>query len=93
MSDLQRFHVLVKGRVQGVGFRYFSQNCALKLQITGWVRNLADGRVEAEIQGESAQVQLMLSELQQGPRFGHVDSLIKNEIAVSPDEKDFSVRY
>ena len=44
--------IVVSGRVQGVGFRYFTQDTALREGVTGWVRNLPDGRVEAHVEGE-----------------------------------------
>ena len=51
-----RWHIYFDGRVQGVGFRFTAQIFASQLQLTGWVRNLDDGRVEAEAQGTEVQV-------------------------------------
>ena len=58
---------VVSGRVQGVGFRYFTQDAALREGVTGWVRNLPDGRVEALVEGEEAVTRLERA-LRSGPR-------------------------
>lgn len=52
MKDMIRKHIIFYGSVQGVGFRYYSVNKARQLGLTGWVRNLYDGTVEMEVQGE-----------------------------------------
>lgn len=51
-----RKHILFYGRVQGVGFRYYSVNKARQLGLTGWVRNLCDGSVEMEVQGTEEKI-------------------------------------
>ncbi len=51
-----RAHVFISGRVQGVNFRWFTQRKAQELKLTGWVRNLWDGRVEAVFEGDEAAV-------------------------------------
>lgn len=60
-------HVLVTGRVQGVSYRAFTRRTALDHGITGWVRNLADGRVEALLSGRHSAVEAMIARLEQGP--------------------------
>ncbi|PWC03614.1 acylphosphatase [Agromyces badenianii] len=62
-----RRHVVVRGMVQGVGFRYSARLEAARLGIGGWVRNSADGTVEAEIEGDEASVEAMLAWLASGP--------------------------
>jgi acylphosphatase len=62
-----RVHVLVSGRVQGVGYRYSTADEANRLGISGWVRNLADGRVEAVFEGSKAAVEEMIQWCYQGP--------------------------
>jgi acylphosphatase len=64
---------VVSGRVQGVGFRFFSQETALHEGLTGWVRNLPDGRVEALVEGELEAVVRMERALRTGPRGARVD--------------------
>ncbi|MFV0283827.1 MAG: acylphosphatase [Castellaniella sp.] len=65
--DLETLTALVEGRVQGVGFRAATVRQAHLLKLGGWVRNLADGRVEVLIQGEHTAIDQMLSWLLQGP--------------------------
>jgi acylphosphatase len=67
--------LLVSGRVQGVGFRYFTYDAALREGIAGWVRNLADGRVEAFLEGEIEAVTRVERLVRQGPRGSRVDSV------------------
>ena len=54
--DNIRKHIIFYGRVQGVGFRYYSINKARQLGLTGWVKNLCDGSVEMEVQGEEPKI-------------------------------------
>ena len=61
--------------VQGVGYRYFAQRAAAKHQVKGYVRNLADGRVEAFVQGSDGQVDGFRNDLATGPRFSQVDEI------------------
>ena len=62
-STKQRWHILFSGRVQHVGFRYTAYYLARDLQLTGWVDNLPDGRVEMEVQGELSQLRRLLLRL------------------------------
>jgi acylphosphatase len=66
---------LIEGRVQGVFYRASTRQHALKLGVSGSVRNLPDGRVEATIQGEAVQVEQMIDWLWQGPTYSHVTSV------------------
>ena len=70
-----RAHVFVSGRVQGVGFRYSTYHVARQLGLTGWVRNLADGRVEAVFQGDPDTIQRMLAWCRHGPPGSFVENL------------------
>ena len=65
--------LLIAGRVQGVGFRYFMQRTAMKHGVAGWVRNRRDGCVEAIVQGEDAAVAALIDWAQRGPR----DAMVK----------------
>lgn len=62
-----RVRVSIAGRVQGVGFRYHTTRQASQRSLTGWVRNCADGGVEAEFQGDEEQVSEMLAWCHRGP--------------------------
>ncbi|MFP4020347.1 MAG: acylphosphatase [Halanaerobium sp.] len=68
-------HIYLSGRVQGVGFRAFTQRQASVLDIKGWVKNLADGRVEVVIQGEKNKVKQMIEKLKSGPSYARVDNI------------------
>ncbi len=59
--------VLLSGRVQGVGFRFFAERAAREAGVTGWVRNLPDGGVETVAEGEDRAVQTFLERVRQGP--------------------------
>ena len=67
--------VFVEGRVQGVGYREFTRRRALRLGISGWVRNRNDGAVEAVVRGAAADVEALLVEMHKGPRGAGVTSL------------------
>ena len=74
MTHLSR-HIIVKGRVQGVGYRAFVEREALMRGIEGFVRNRRDGTVEALLVGDSATVEDMLSALRRGPPGSHVEAI------------------
>ncbi|WP_431803052.1 acylphosphatase [Microbacterium sp. bgisy203] len=88
---MRRVHVLVSGEVQGVGFRYTMQQAAERAGVSGWVRNLRDGRVEAEIEGEDAAVADVLSWASVGPPAGSVDAVDVRDLPVSGGNR-FEVR-
>lgn len=64
--------VTVQGQVQGVGFRWFVQREAQKLQVFGYVKNLHNGDVEAELQGARDEVEALIRKIRKGPGFSHV---------------------
>ena len=61
---MKRYHYIVKGYVQGVGFRWRAARNAAALNLTGWVRNLPDGRVELEVQGEPENIDRLLPSIE-----------------------------
>jgi acylphosphatase len=77
-------HFLVKGRVQGVGFRWFVQREATELDLRGWVRNTEDGDVEVVAAGDVADLAELRESLRKGPRGSRVDNLIEHYL----DEKE-----
>jgi len=88
-----RAHVYVSGRVQGVFFRSETQDEALRRNVTGWVRNLPDGRVEAVFEGEKEAVEKLIEFCKRGPPGARVT---KVEVAWEPytgEFKDFKIRY
>lgn len=92
-AGVRRVHLFVTGRVQGVGFRAFTQREARRRKLVGWVKNLADGRVEAVIQGPTAQVDALLARLKRGPRAARVEKLDATDEPAEGDVKDFDIRY
>jgi len=91
MSEICR-HVLVSGRVQGVGFRWYARETAERLGLGGWVKNLTDGRVELLLEGRDQAVEAMLVWLERGPPAAHVKNLEVVERA-SEGLRTFSVRH
>ena len=75
MSGRRIAHVLVSGRVQGVGYRAWTDAKARDLGLDGWVRNLVDGRVEAVFAGPPDTVARMIDSCRSGPRLARVDAL------------------
>jgi acylphosphatase len=75
MTDPTRMHVIVRGRVQGVGFRYFVTQAARARDLAGWVLNRPDGAVQVEASGSDASIAAFLLELQSGPRGARVDTV------------------
>jgi acylphosphatase len=69
---MQRRRVVVRGRVQGVGFRWSATDEADRLGLAGWVENRDDGTVEAVVEGEESAVEAMLAWLRHGPRTARV---------------------
>jgi len=67
-----RLHVVVRGRVQGVGFRWFVKELARRLDLAGWVKNRDDGGVEVVADGPEASLRSLRDDLQQGPPGAHV---------------------
>lgn len=76
-------HFLVKGRVQGVGFRWFVHREAAEIGLRGWVRNTADGHVEVLAAGEPEQLAELRAALHKGSRGSRVDGLVVHDLADS----------
>lgn len=68
-------HLLIDGDVQGVGYRYFARSVANKHNLTGFVKNLPDGKVEAALEGEQENIVKAVDELRRGPHSGTVSSI------------------
>jgi acylphosphatase len=85
-------HYLISGRVQGVGFRAFTERSARPLGLRGWVRNLEDGRVEAVVTGRMDALSEFEVRLRQGPSYGRVDALVVEIWKSVAKDEGFSVR-
>ena len=81
----------IRGRVQGVGFRYFVEGEARPLGITGWVRNNINGDVEVFAQGTNAQLSRLHELLRQGPRSARVDGVGVEVSELQPELKTFRI--
>ena len=93
MAAKVRKHVYLSGKVQGVGFRAFTKRTAHGLGINGWVKNLADGRVEAVFSGAKEKVAKILEEVQKGPSFARVDNIEIEDETYQGEYNNFQVRY
>jgi len=90
---LLRRHVYIEGRVQGVFFRANTLDRAESLGLTGWVRNLPDGRVEAVFEGEESKIKEMIAWCHQGPPAAVVRKVDVTAEDYLGTEKDFIIRY
>jgi acylphosphatase len=90
MRVARRF--VISGRVQGVGFRWFAQTAAAREGIHGWVRNLADGRVEAKAEGEVEAIDRFEQALRHGPPGARVEQLEIEHTAPESRDAGFTVR-
>jgi acylphosphatase len=91
VNDVRRARVVVRGRVQAVGFRAGADVRARSLEVAGWVRNNPDGSVEAELEGPSERVGLFLEWFRRGPHGAQVDD-VEVEWLEPAGEHDFDVR-
>jgi acylphosphatase len=90
---LKRVHVYISGRVQGVFFRAETQRTAKDLNLTGWVRNMADSRVEAVFEGDGTNVDKMMEWCHIGPPAARVEEVLTEEEPYSGNFHDFSIKY
>ncbi|OGB60262.1 MAG: hypothetical protein A2Y94_02110 [Caldithrix sp. RBG_13_44_9] len=85
------FKALVSGMVQGVGYRYYAAREASTFQITGYVKNLPDGRVEVFAEGSREDLDQFLEKLRRGPRFGFVEHVEVEWLDYEARFKKFSI--
>ena len=88
-----RVHVFISGRVQGVFFRYETRLRAIRNNVTGWVRNLPDGRVEAVFEGEKENVEAMIDFCHRGPPGAIVRKVEVIWEKPTGEFKSFQIRY
>ncbi|MFC1942818.1 acylphosphatase [Chloroflexota bacterium] len=93
MSDLYSLQATVTGRVQGVYFRAFVAETALKLSLTGYVRNLPDGSVEVRAEGEKQQLERLFGYLKSGPPHARVENVETGWQGYTGDYSGFTIRY
>lgn len=92
--DMKRYLIIFKGQVQGVGFRYTACMVAGKLNLTGYVENLNNGDVRAEVQGEKEAINSFIGQMLNNPnRWIRIEDYSLREIELEEDETSFKERY
>ena len=91
-QDHAAAHITVRGRVQGVGFRFFAEGRARALGLTGWVRNLPNGDVESEAYGPRAVIEQFVAELRKGPAMSRVQDVQVTWCLGDNSPNDFEIR-
>jgi acylphosphatase len=84
---------LISGRVQGVGYRFFTKRLALSVGVVGWVKNLPDGRVEARAAGTPAELEAFREGLHVGPTAGRVEQIEELDSGDQPVWTQFEITY
>jgi len=90
MISLQVFY---EGHVQGVGFRFIVRHIAKGFDVTGWVRNLPDGRVELQVSGDHEQVRAFLDEVAQGELHSFIRKQTENKLNEPLAAHGFEIRH
>ncbi|MFA5180373.1 MAG: acylphosphatase [Syntrophales bacterium] len=89
---MKRLHIIIAGRVQGVAFRAATREMATALDLTGWVQNLRDGRVEAVFEGEDSQIEIIRRWCAHGPPSARVTGIDLHEEDYTGEFKGFNIR-
>ncbi|MDD5556765.1 MAG: acylphosphatase [bacterium] len=89
---MKRVRIIAGGVVQGVCFRYYAQRTADSIGVTGWIRNLPDGRIEAVIEGGDAEVDRMAAWFRHGPPGASVEEISAAVEPYAGEFRDFRVR-
>lgn len=92
-SDVVRAHVVISGRVQGVSYRYATLQAAQRHRVQGWVRNRADGRVEAAFEGARHDVEAMITWCRKGPPAANVDDVDVDWLSATDRFSGFNIRF
>ena len=85
-------HYLIRGQVQGVGYRYFALGAARRLGVKGFVRNLYNGEVEVHAEADEMTLKLFKLELEQGPRLAQVFEVVESDLPASGVYSSFLIR-
>lgn len=93
MEMKKRARLFISGRVQGVFYRANTQERARQLGLTGWVRNLPDGRVEAVVEGEEERIQELINWCHEGPPGARVEEVEVHWEDYRGEFEDFQIRY
>jgi acylphosphatase len=90
--ELKRLHAIVKGQVQGVGFRAFVVDVANRMEVHGWVRNRWDGSVELVAEADQSVLEQFLGRIRQGPRMSNVMQVLTDWEEAEKEFSTFSAR-
>jgi acylphosphatase len=91
--SMKTLHIIVTGRVQGVGFRFHTQTSAAENELTGWVKNREDGSVEIMAQGQSGHLEVFLNALKKGSRYSNAENVSVTEERDSETFSSFEILY
>ncbi len=93
-GDVKAVHLRIYGIVQGVGFRFFTERVANRYGLSGWVRNLPDGSVEAYLVGDPEVLKYAIQEIKVGPPSARVTEVVENWFDNPPETPpDFQIRF
>ncbi|HEY4695799.1 MAG TPA: acylphosphatase [Candidatus Hydromicrobium sp.] len=93
IENIKTYELLLSGRVQGVGFRYFVESIAVRYGINGHVKNTFDRKVEVVCQGEEEDLKKFMDEVKKGPSFSVVTDVKKEEIKDSKKYNIFEIKF
>jgi len=93
MADKNAAHVFIHGQVQNVGFRNFAQRYAFLLSLKGFVKNMQDGQVEIEVEGDRAKIDLFLEHLHRGPSLAKVSKVDVTWRSPTDRYTEFSIQF
>jgi acylphosphatase len=85
--------VYFEGRVQGVGFRWSLRHIAKGFDVTGWVRNLVDGRVEMQVTGQESEVRAFIEAIGQSELHGYIREMTENKLDTPVTARGFEIRH
>ena len=92
-AKIKRYYAICRGYVQGIGFRFFVQHHADSLGLNGWVRNLPDGSVDMEVDGEESNILNFLNTVKTGHPWAKVRSLNYEEKPCTEPYKEFFIKH
>ncbi len=90
---MPRVHLLVKGRVQGVGFRFFASRTANSLGLKGFVRNLPDGRVEIVAEGPKETLEKLIGQVRDGPITASIENVAVQWEQETAEFESFEIKF
>ena len=93
LSAMTSLQVFYEGRVQGVGFRWTVRHIAKGFDVTGWIRNLPDGRVELQAGGDESEVLAFLDAIKTSELASHIRGQEQNRLHSPPDAHGFEIRH